>query len=192
MPSSDRYTRTAILLHWLIAALVVCEFAWGWWMQQIPKQPPGIRADAFNLHKSVGLALLALMAVRLAWRLGHRPPPMPPMPAWNAHLAHANHVVMYATLFALTIGGYLGSAWSGYPVKFFGVTLPAWSAAHPLLKDAASDVHLALSWVLAVAFALHVVGTIKHALVDGNGMLARMWFARHRPPARNDRRVKTA
>ena len=188
MPSSDRYTRTAIVLHWLIAALVVAEFAWGWWMQQIPKQPPGFRADAFNVHKSVGLTLLALMIVRLAWRLAHRPPPLPPMPAWNARLAHANHALMYGALFALTIGGYLGSAWSGYPVKFFGLTLPAWSGAHPLLKDYASDVHLGVSWLLAIAFALHVVGTVKHAIVDRNGMLARMWPARRGQALREPQR----
>jgi len=60
MPSSDRYTRTAIVLHWLIAAIVIAEFAWGWWMQEIPKQPPGFRADAFNLHKSIGLTILVI------------------------------------------------------------------------------------------------------------------------------------
>ena len=43
MSPSERYTRTAIALHWLIAALVLVEFAHGWWMQEIPKQPPGLR-----------------------------------------------------------------------------------------------------------------------------------------------------
>lgn len=178
MPSSDRYTRTAIVLHWVIAAIVIAEFAFGWWMQEIPKQPPGFRADAFNLHKSIGLTVLLLMIARLAWRLGHRPPAMPPMPAWNVRLAHANHALMYVALFVLTIGGYLGSAWSGYPVKFFGLVLPAWSPHQPVLKELASTVHLGASWVLGVAFTLHVAGTVKHALIDRNGMLGRMWFAR--------------
>ena len=40
-------------------------------MQEIPKQPPGLRADAFNLHKSIGLCLLALMLFRLGWRIAH-------------------------------------------------------------------------------------------------------------------------
>src|SRR5262245_6741615 len=50
----QRYTKTAVVLHWLIAALVIAEFIHGWWMQEIPKQPPGLRADQFNLHKSIG------------------------------------------------------------------------------------------------------------------------------------------
>ena len=74
--SVQRYTWTAIVLHWAIAAIVIAVFAWGWWMQEIPKQPPGPRADAFNLHKSVGLAVLLLMLVRVGWRLLHPPPPL--------------------------------------------------------------------------------------------------------------------
>jgi cytochrome b561 len=169
-----RYTWTAIALHWLIASLVIAVFAWGWWMQEIPKQPPGVRADAFNLHKSVGLAILLLMLVRVGWRASHAPPPLPSMPAWNARLALANHGVMYVALFVLTVGGYLGSAWSGYPVKFFGLELPAWSGSKPALKDLASTVHLWVSWVLLISVSLHVIGTAKHALVDRNGVLARM------------------
>ncbi len=118
------------------------------------------------------------MVARLGWRLAHPPPPLPPMPAWNARLALANHTVMYAAVFALTIGGYLGSAWSGFPVKFFGYTLPSWSAAQPALKEWASTVHLITSWVLAVALTLHIAGTLKHALVDRNGLLARMGWGR--------------
>ena len=65
MPPSDRYTRTAIALHWLIAVAVIVQFGWGWWMQDIPKQPVGPRVDAFNLHKSLGLTILALMCIRV-------------------------------------------------------------------------------------------------------------------------------
>lgn len=178
-----RYTRTAIALHWLIAAIVIAESAWGWWMQEIPNQPPGQRADAFNFHKSVGLTILLLMIARLGWRLAHPPPPLPTMPPWNARLALVNHGVMYVALFVLSIGGYLGSAWSGYPVKFFGLTLPSWATPQLGLKDLASGVHLVTSWVLLVAVTLHVAGTLKHALVDRNGLYLRMfWHGRVRAP----------
>ncbi len=183
MPPSDpqRYTRTAVLLHWLIAAMVSVQFCWGWWMQTIPKQPVGPRVDAFNLHKSVGLTLLALMLVRLGWRLAHRPPPLPPMPAWQALAARATHGALYVALLVQPLTGYLGSVFSGYPVKYFGLALPPWAGAHPALKDFLSAVHLATSWVLAAAVALHVAGAAKHALVDRDGLLARMGIGR--PPA---------
>jgi cytochrome b561 len=179
-PAAGRYTRVAILLHWLVAALVIAQVCWGWWMQEIPKQPAGLRADAFNLHKSVGLTILALMIVRLGWRLGHRPPPLPPIPAWQARLAHAVQALLYVALFAMPVAGYLGSVWSGYPVKYFGLTLPGWGAKDVALKDAMSAVHLGTSLVLVGLVALHLAGALKHALVDRDGLLARMGVGRPR------------
>jgi cytochrome b561 len=172
-PGVARYTRTAIALHWGIALLVLAQFAWGWFMQEIPKQPAGPRADAYNLHKSCGLVLLALMLFRLGWRIGHPPPPLLAMPAWQARLARATHLVLYAALFVMPLSGYLGSVFSGYPVKWFGVTLPSWGAASPPLKDLMSAVHFATSWVLAGAVLLHAAGALRHGLRP-DGALARM------------------
>ena len=177
MPRSDvasRYTRTAIFLHWLIALMVVGQFAWGWWMQTIPKQPPGQRADSFNLHKSVGMTIFALMALRLAWRLRHPPPALPRMPRWQARLARANHILLYAALLIQPLVGYLGSEVSGYPVRYFGMTLPTWAGKHEALKDILSTFHLATSWAIAVFVALHIAGALRHALVDRDGLLSRM------------------
>ena len=186
MSPSERYTRTAIALHWLIAALVLVEFAHGWWMQEIPKQPPGLRADAFNLHKSAGLVVLALMLIRLGWRIAHRPPALPPMLKWQALLAKANHVLLYTMVIAMPLSGYLGSVFSGYPIKWFGVTLPAWGWADPTIKDWMSVVHLTTSWILLVSLCLHITGTIKHTLA-GDRVMARMSFggktAHRRAPA---------
>lgn len=181
--TSERYTRTAIALHWLIAALVIFQFAWGWWMQEIPKQPVGPRVDAFNLHKSIGMTICVLMLARIAWRLSHQPPPLPPMPRWQARLAHANHLALYVLLVAQPLVGYLGSEVSGYPVKFFGITLPNWAGKNVALKDWLSLAHLTLSWLILLTVLLHVAGALKHALVDRDGLLARMGLGRGARPA---------
>jgi len=180
-PGADaRYTRTAMVLHWLIAALVIVQFGWGWWMQEIPKVPVGPRVDAFNLHKSVGLTILALMVIRLAWRRGHRPPPLPPLPSWQRTAARATHVALYALLVIHPLSGYLGSEFSGYPVRYFGITLPSWGGKNVALKDFLSAMHLATSWAIAALVALHVCGALKHALVHRDGLLARMGVGRSR------------
>ena len=171
------YTTTAVVLHWLIAALVLGQFAWGWLMQEIPKSPPGLRADAFNLHKSIGLCLLPLVLFRLGWRLAHRPPPLPEMPAWQTALAKVTHAALYAALIVMPLAGYLGSAWSGYPVRWFGITLPAWAGSDPLLKEAMRTTHAVTSWVLLALVALHLAGALHHAL-RGDGVAARMTLAR--------------
>lgn len=170
----ERYTWIAILLHWLVAILVVLQFAWGWWMQSIAKTPQGPRADAFNWHKSVGLTILALMVLRLAWRLMHRPPPLPEMPAWRSRLARASHLSMYCALIILPLAGYLGSVFSGYPINYFGWSLPLWGARQLAVKDAMSAVHLVTSWILAAAVCLHLAGAFKHAFIDRDRLLTRM------------------
>jgi cytochrome b561 len=163
----------AIALHWIVAALVLAQFSWGWAMQQIGKQPPGLRADAFNLHKSVGLVILAVMLIRLGWRLAHPPPPLDGLPRWQRQLAHATHWTLYAALFVMPLAGYLGSVFSGYPVKWFGITLPAWGWKDNTIKELMSTIHLTTSWILLGAFLLHLAGSLKHALA-GDGYVRRM------------------
>lgn len=177
----DRYSRFAVLLHWAIAALVAVQIGLGWTMQAIAKHPPGPRAEAYNLHKSFGLLILAMVIVRTLWRLSHAPPALPPMPRWQAVAARANHALLYAALAAMPVAGYLGSAFSGYPVRFFGIVLPAWAARDDRLKDAMSTVHLAVSWILVAAVALHVAAVIKHALEGDSGLWRMSW--RRGPPA---------
>lgn len=177
MPSPQRYTRFAVALHWIVAAVVFAQFALGWLMQEIAKQPPGPRASAFNAHKSIGLAILALMLVRIAWRLSHPAPAFPPMPRWQARAALANHVLLYALLVVMPLAGYLGSAFSGYPVRFLGIVLPSWAAKNEAMKQAMSGVHLVASWLLAGSVLVHLAAVVKHAVVDRDGILARMGWS---------------
>jgi cytochrome b561 len=170
-----RYTKIAIALHWLIAVAVLGLIAWGWWMQTIPKSPAGPRVDAFNLHKSIGMTALLLMVVRIAWRIRHLPPPFAPMPRWQAQLARAVHLLLYVCLVVQPLSGYLGSAFSGYPIRLFGFVLPPWAPRNDVLKDALGVLHLVNSWVLVGALALHFAGTVKHALLERDGSFWRMW-----------------
>src|SRR5438093_10603826 len=123
MSPSDRYTRTAVILHWLIAALLLVEVAQGWLMQEIPKQPPGLRADHFNLHKSFLLVLFALLLVRLGWRLLNPPPPMVGVARWQIRAAKTNHAIISIATLVLPLSCYLGSLFSGYPIKWFTIML---------------------------------------------------------------------
>ena len=168
-----RYTTTAIVLHWGIALLLAFEFARGFWMQDIPKQPVGPRVDAYNLHKSFGMLLLALTLVRLGWRIGHAPPPLPAMPAWRSRLALATHVTFYVATIVLPLSGFLGSVFSGFPVKLFGLTLPPLGSPSIALKDLMSAIHLTVAWILAAATLLHVAGAVAHGFA-ADGLLARM------------------
>lgn len=176
-PRPLSYTVTARVLHAAIAMMVMFTFAWGWWMQTISKTPPGTRADAFNLHKSIGLTVLALMILRVVWRRMHPPPPLPPLPALQRRAAQVNHAALYVALVAMPVAGLLGSACSGYPVKYFGMTVPTIAAKSLPLKEFCSSIHLWVSWVLLAAFAAHMAGAIKHAAIDRDGIVGRMFWA---------------
>lgn len=105
-------------------------------------------------------------------------PPLPPLPGWQASLARTTHATLYAALFAMPLAGYLGSVFSGYPVKYFGITLPAWGAKSEPVKDFMSAAHLGVSFVLAAAVLVHVAGALKHWLLDRDAVGARMGLPR--------------
>lgn len=176
MAGTGRYHPVSVALHWIIALLALAQFAFGWWMIDLPKSPPGLRAGWFNVHKSIGLTIGLLMLVRVGWRLGHRPPTLPAsLPRWRARAAHASHFVLYACLLALPASGYLGSSFTRYPIKYFGITLPHWGWDAPALKEVCSGVHFGVVCALMAVLALHVAAALKHLFVDRDGVFERMW-----------------
>ena len=174
-----RYDHIAMTLHWLVAIGVIAQILLGLWMIDIPKQPPGVRAYWFNLHKSIGITLGALIVARLAWRLTHRPPPLPSsMPRWQARAARVSHLLLYACMLTMPLAGYLGSAYSGYPIKYFGTTLPAWGWKDEALKDFFSAVHFTAALLFISLITLHVLAALKHLWFDRDGVFHRMWPGR--------------
>ena len=172
---AERYDRVAITLHWVVAVLVLCQISLGWWMSELPKAPAGLRAGWFNLHKSIGLTIGLLVLFRLAWRIGHRPPPLPEsMPRWQVRAARASHVLLYAALIVQPLVGYLGSSFTKYPIRYFGFTLPHWGWDAPALKELCSAVHFSLACLITALVALHIAAALKHLLVNRDGVFQRM------------------
>lgn len=176
MTNEARYTRTAIVLHWLIALGVFAQLALGWWMIDIPKSPPGVRAYWFNIHKSIGLTLGALILIRIVWRLTHRPPALPAsIPSWQRALAAVNHGLLYACMLIMPVSGYLGSSFTKYPIKYWGYTLPHWGWDAPPLKELTSQIHHGTVVLFMLLIALHLAAAIKHRVLGHDGIFERMW-----------------
>ena len=171
-----RYTKVAVTLHWLIAILVVAQLALGWSMIGIPKEPVGVRAYWFNLHKSTGITIALLVLVRIAWRLRHPAPPLPPeVPDWQRRAARASHALLYVCLVGMPLAGFLGSTFSGYPIKYFGIVLPEWGYKSDSLKSFFSAVHLGFAWLFMTLIVLHAGAALRHLLVDRDRVFWRMW-----------------
>ena len=169
----QRYTIPAIVLHWLIAALVFFQFALGWYMTDLPTTP--VRGPYFALHKSIGITVFLLLLVRVLWRLSHAPPAMPAsLPAWQRHLAGAVHKLFYVFLVLQPLTGYLSSSFSGHTTKFFVIPLPNWGHHNPPLNLLFTEFHELCSYFLLTLVALHVAGAISHAIKKDVPAISRM------------------
>lgn len=173
-PAATRYATTAVVLHWLIALGILAQIALGWWMIDLPKSPPGLRAGWFNLHKSIGITVGVLALVQLARRAVRPPPPLPATLArWQQRASRLVHTLLYGCLVAMPLSGVLGSMSTRYPIRYFGVVLPLPSWDHPAAKEVFSAIHLGTAILLMALLALHVGAALMH-LARRDGIVSRM------------------
>ena len=175
MAAPARYTRTAVALHWLIALLIVCGFALGWVMTDIPGFTP-TKLKYFSWHKWIGVTVFALAVIRVLWRATHVPPPLPGGTSVLQRVAaHGVHWLLYALMLVIPITGYLYSSASNIPVVYLGlVPLPRLIDPDPVLKETFKTLHVFLNYVLLSLVVLHVLAVVKHQLFDRDGLLSRM------------------
>nr|WP_294840496.1 cytochrome b [uncultured Methylotenera sp.] len=194
---SSRYTKTAVILHWLIALVVIAMFALGWYMTELPKEAAkqtafdlfdlGVytwhlaeevspRNFYFNLHKSVGVTLLALIALRVLWRITHRPPAMlASYKAWEKKLATGTHHMLYLLMVAMPVSGLIMAMSGKYGVKWFGIEIIA-GLDNSTLRDVFKEAHEIIGVIFITAIILHILGALKHKLIDKDGTMKRISF----------------
>lgn len=171
---SERYTMTAIVLHWLIAIAILALIGLGWYMVDIPKKTPE-RAYFFNLHKSIGLTVAGFVVVRILWRVFHAPPPLPrSIPAWQIAASKWSHALLYLCMVLMPLFGFAGSNFGKFGVKYFGIQLGPFFPEDPAMVSLFQSLHRWTSYVLIALIVLHVAAALKHALVDRNGVMRRM------------------
>ena len=170
---SLRYGGLAIAFHWLLALAIVGAFSVGFYMADLPFSP--FRLKLYNWHKWAGVTILALSALRLLWRLAHRPPPDLPMPVWQAKVAHLTHGLFYALFFAVPLAGWAYSSAAGFPIVWFGVlALPDFVPKDKALAETLKELHGLLAYGMAALVLTHLAGALKHHLIDKDGLLLRM------------------
>jgi cytochrome b561 len=175
MTEAARYTRTAVVLHWLLAAAILGQILLGWYLDEIPRGTPP-RAWWVNLHKSTGLTIGLLIAFRLTWRWSHPPPVLPgSMPAWERVAADASHRLLYACMLLMPVTGYVASNFSKWGVKLYNVILlPPWGPENAQVYALLRGAHVVTSYVFVALIAVHVVGALRHVFLH-DGVFQRMW-----------------
>lgn len=174
--ASARYSRGAIVLHWLIAVLIILNVIAAFVSEDMSKAD---RAIVMGNHKAIGIAILLLTVVRIVWRLMHKAPPLlETLKAWEAALARVVHAGFYFLMLAVPLTGWaMSSAYSkGKPVSMFGLfDMPALPVgSDEPTADMFHELHEILAFVMIGLFLLHVGAALKHHFVDKDGTARRM------------------
>jgi cytochrome b561 len=173
-PPPERYTDTAIVLHWLIALIIFSTFCLGLYVSGLPISPQRLRLIAY--HKWIGVTIFQLVVLRLIWRLTHAAPPLPAtMPAWQHKAAAASHALLYLLIFIIPLSGWIYSSAAGVPVVYLGIVqLPDLIGADKALAAKLKLLHKSLNYTLAIIVTVHTLAALKHEFVDRDGVLRRM------------------
>lgn len=179
---SARYDRFSVCLHWAMAALILAQIGLGLWMIGLPKDASGLRASWFNVHKSWGMVLGMLILLRLGWAL-LRPRVAPlPQPRHMQLAARGAHGLLYLLMLVMPLSGFLGSVFSGYPIRFFGMQLPKLAGRWEAAKELLSVVHQVSAVALMLLIALHVLAFVYHQFIMKEALLQRMRLGRPSVP----------
>lgn len=182
----ERWGSVSIGLHWAVAALILLvQVPAGWIMTSVG---PGATQNFFyNVHKNVGLLILALAVIRLIWRWSNPVPELPAdLPRWQATTARVTHALLYILLFFMPITGFLYTSMGGFPVPV--LMLYDLSQHVPVNKPVAEIfkiAHLTGQWLLYLVAALHVAGALQHHLIRRDWVLRRMLSATTPLPMRD-------
>ena len=163
------------LFHWLIAALIIAQAVIGLTMVQMGLTPAKVRV--FALHKSIGITILALVLLRIAWRLREKRPADPPaMPRWQVAAARAMHLALYVLIVAIPLSGWWFNSASNAPLVWFGrLDVPSLTGGYlPAWKPRALLLHQTLFWLLVALLVLHVGAALWHHFRQKDDVLRRM------------------
>jgi cytochrome b561 len=169
----DSFGLVTRVIHWTMALLIIGMLALG---LRIEGMEPGLsNLWLYGLHKSIGLILLCLVVLRLAWHAISPPPAPAGAPrAWTQRLARATHVAIYAFLIVIPLSGWAASSASGLDVMLFDRwVIPPIAPVSEAWENVGWAVHGIATKLLIGLLLLHVAGALKREM-EGDGTLTRM------------------
>ncbi len=172
--TNDRYGAVAQSLHWAIVALVAAQIVLGVTGAGLPVGME--RLITLSRHKSLGMTILALMVLRLVWRLLNPVPALPAqLPRLEQRLARSAHWLLYGLLLAMPVVGWISSSASNLTVSWFGLfTFPDLVETDKALAAGAKALHRGMAWLLMTVVSLHALAALRHHFLLKDTVLLRM------------------
>lgn len=173
--SSRRFGLVSASLHWLVAVAVFGLFGLGYYMVGLSYYDDWYRL-APHIHRSIGVLLFAVVALRLLWRmLDVAPAPLNTHSRAEVVSARLVHWTLYLLMLTAMVSGYLISTADGSDIRVFDwFRVPSVTGRISGMEDTAGDVHYWVTWALVVLAVLHGLAAIKHHLIDRDDTLRRM------------------
>lgn len=170
----QRYGGLYQLMHWVTAVVMLVVIVLGWVMHVQPDSPA--LYPLWEWHKTLGLFVLIITAIRLVWRLiALPPPPLPGQPAWDHRLAQCTYALFFTALIGMPVTGYLLSTAGGYPPTLFNlIPTPALFGKDPKIEAVAHWLHLKSQWLIYGLILLHLAGVVYHVAIVRDRTLDRM------------------
>jgi len=161
------------IFHWVLAFLILSMLLAGFYMVDIPDG--ALKFQIYGWHKSVGLLIIFLAGLRGVWRLFNKPPlPLDTHQKWEKSTSKIVHFLLYMMMVAMLLSGWIMSDTGPYPLKFFGLPVPNIFSESSLAAQYADSVHEIIAYVLVCLIMFHILGAIKHHVIDQDKTLIRM------------------
>lgn len=181
MHELDHYIYPHRVLHWLVALCVLLSLASGLTLgflgfeRTVALIGQTLTNALYTAHKTLGIALLLLMTLRIITRLAFVVPDHdPPLNAFERLVSTSVHHLLYLTLVVMPILGGVATATGGFPVQFFYWTLPSVVGENKALSEALFLWHERVGWLLIVLITLHVIGALYHWWIKRDNVMKRM------------------
>jgi cytochrome b561 len=171
--TAETYGSLSKFLHWAIVLLIVPQYFLAEAAEELPN---GLeKLQVMTWHKSLGMLVLMLALVRIAWKIMNKGAPGPIGNDWQRKAAAAGHGLLYLLILAQPLSGWIVSSTGNNPVTLFGwFQFPALVGENHDLHEVMEEVHEVLFFALLTVAVIHVAAALYHHFVLKDGVLRRM------------------
>ncbi|PMS20362.1 cytochrome B [Trinickia dabaoshanensis] len=168
----SKYDPFARLLHWLVVLLLVAQYVVAWTMPGIHRgtRPEGL----IVVHLDLGVFIIAIMIVRVLWRIVRKEPDVVEGTAFTRGIAYLTHGLLYLLLIVQPLMGWANASSRGWQVTLAGVDMPALAPKGSAIGHTLGDAHQLFAWVMLVLIGMHVAAALYHHFVLRDRVLRRM------------------